>query len=217
MKEPDTEKVYIDTNILLTYALGRKRNVKEEDFAAVKKVFNDAFEGKYKIVISNFLLAETLHALRCIVTENIFKEQGKGLSREQLFKMANSEEFLGRVSGESQKYFREIVDRLIRDTKHFSIEEPGQTYTGELFRNCLDLIANSFGTFRVFGYYCSICNNQLSCHKCKSDSEIVYKGLNAPDLIHILISINLGCQQFYTMDKYFSQIKNTMPIDIHII
>ena len=217
MKNSDLEKVYIDTNILLTYALGRKRNLKEEDFTAVLKLFNDAVEGKYKIVISNFLLAETLHALRSIVTESTFKEQGKGLSRERLLKMANSEEFLGQVARESQKYFREIVDKLIRDTEHFSIEEPGQTYSGDMFRNCLDLIASSFGTFRVYSYYCSLCNEQMSCHKCKSDSKIVYKSLNAPDLMHILISINLGCKRFFTMDKYFDIIRNKIPIDIQII
>lgn len=217
MKSPDLKKVYIDTNVLITYVLGKKRNLKEEDFVAVEELFNNAIEGKYKIVISNFVLAETLHALRSIVTEETFREQEKGLAKNQLFKIANSKDFLEQVTEKSQKYFRDIVDKLSRDTKHFYFEEPGQSYPEDMFRNCLDLIVGSFGTFRVYGYYCLSCNEQLSCSKCKSDSKIVYKGLNAPDLIHILISIKLGCQQFFTMDKYFSTIQDKMPIDIQII
>lgn len=211
------EKVYVDTNILINYALGKEKVGKYEDFAIAKKVFEDAINGNYKIVISNFLLTETLHALRDIATRSAFKELVNVSSKGQLVKIINSKEFGERINKESYEAFTKIVDKLTKDQEHFLIESAHQPYSGEIFQNCLKTLTETFGYFRVFSYRCKRCNKYMKCNDCKTDSEIVYKGVNAPDLTHLFISLNLGCERFLTMDKSFSKISDRVPIKIEIL
>lgn len=216
MSKSAVEKVYIDTNILINYALGRKKVGKYGDFDIAKKVFEDAINGNYKIVISNFLLTETLHALRDIATRSAFKELS-AVNKEQLVNIANSKEFGERIKKESYEAFTQIVDKVTKDPEHFLIESTQQTYSGEVFQNCLKTLTETFGTFRVFRYRCKRCRKHMKCDDCNTNSEIVYRGVNTPDVTHLFISINLGCDRFLTMDKSFSKISKKLPIKIEIL
>lgn len=99
MSIPVTEKVYIDSSILVSYALGEKDN----RYHMAKRVFEEAMVGRYKIVISNFLLAETLQAIRGAVTRDTFKYLDDGLTHYRLIEIANSQEFKNTVMKKVKK------------------------------------------------------------------------------------------------------------------
>ena len=157
MSNPAIEKVYVDTNILINYSLGKEKVKKEEDFAIAKKVFEDAMNGAYKIVISNFLLSETLHALRNIATRSAFKELGGGLTQDQLIEIANSENFQEEINKESWEAFRRVVDKVTTDPRHFFLEAEKQSYSRALFQEGLNILMTTFGDLRVFRYRCRMC------------------------------------------------------------
>lgn len=217
MSKPAIEKVYIDTNILINYSLGEAKVEREEHFAIAKKVFEDAIHGNYVIAISHFLLSETLHALRNIATRSAFKEFGQGLNQRQLIKIANSKDFQDEINRRSWNAFREVIDKVTRDPKHFLLETEQQTYSGTLFQQGLSILTTTFGDLRVFRYRCKMCDNYMICFDCSTNSEIVYKAVNAPDLTHVSIAQTLGCSRFLTMDKYFDKIANKVPIKIEVL
>ena len=211
------ERVYVDTNILVSYALGRERAEHIDEYLDAKKVFEEAENGKYRIVVSNFVLSETLHALRNVITDDIYSDKGCGLSQQELIDMADSKEFSEKVIKESMKAFRDVVSKLTSDSKHFSIEDEDQKYTKKVFEDGLKVLIKSFGIFKVFRFRCEACNQYISCNGCRTNSKIYYKGVNAPDLAHIFISVNLECKKFLTADKGFEKIADNVPIAIEII
>ena len=217
MNKPAIEKVYIDTNILINYSLGKEKVGKEEHFTIAKKVFDDAINGKFKIAISIFLLSETLHALRSIATRSAFKELGGGLSQSELIKIANSKNFRDEIEKESWKAFREVVDKVTKDPKHFVLEPEKRVYSGNPFQEGLNIIMTTFGNMRVFRFRCRMCDNYMDCLQCGINCEIVYRAVNAPDLTHISIAQTLGCSQFITMDQSFDKIASKVPIKIQVL
>jgi len=195
-------RIYPDTNILISYLLGDK----DENFEIAERLFQDVESGKYRMLVSNFTLMETLHALRTIITRMKYQELKDGLSQRDLIKIADSKEFAQSVNEESMKAFRTIIDKITSDSKHFSFEPDDLTYHGEMFSRGLQMLLSTQGSFRVYRFRCQKCNSYMECSKCKINSEIVYKEANAPDLIHLYISEILQCKQFFTMDKYFANI-----------
>ena len=217
MSNPAIEKVYIDTNILINYSLGKEKVGKEEHFAIAKKVFEDAINGNYKIAISNFLLSETLHALRQIATRSAYKELEGQLSQGQLINIANSGGFQSEINKESWNAFREIVEKVTSDPRHFVLETEKQTYSGALFQEGLNVLVTTFGDLRVFRYRCKRCDRYVECLNCMTNSEITYKGVNAPDLTHVSIAQVLGCSRFLTMDQYFDKISDKVDVKIEVL
>ena len=195
-------RIYVDTNILVSYLLGEK----DEDFELAERVFQDVENGKYAMLISNFTLMETLHALRTIITRRKYQELRNGLSQSELINIANSKDFAQTVNEESMKAFKVIVDKITSDSQHFIFEPDTSVYPGEMFSRGLQILLSTTGLLRVFRFRCQKCNSYIRCSRCKVNSEIVYKEINAPDLIHLYIAEILQCEQFFTMDKYFANI-----------
>lgn len=206
---------YVDTNILISYALGEK---KDKRFHIAKKVFEDALHGKYKIVISNFVLSEALHALRNIVTAKIFREIKSMLTQSELIKMVNSPDFREKVNQTSLEAFKTIIEYITSDPKHFRVERPETIYSEKIFLKGLEILSANLGEFRVYRYSCPKCGSYMKCEKCKFYCEVVYKSINAPDVTHVLISENIKCRYFFTMDKYFSNIpKEEVQVEIKVL
>lgn len=202
MTDSSPVRIYPDTNILVSYSLGDS----DENFGLAEKLFEEVQNNKYKMVVSNFTLMETLHALRTIVTRMKYQELDNSPSQGDLIQVANSKPFEETVYKESMKAFSTIIDKITRDTQHFSFEPDGLTYPNETFAGGLQLLLATRGSFRVYRFRCQKCNGYMKCPSCGVDSEIVFKEANAPDLVHLLISERLGCKVFFTMDKYFANI-----------
>lgn len=202
MANPEPIIIYPDTNILVSYSLGEK----DKNFELAERLFQDVENGKYRMIISNFALMETLHALRAIITRIKYQELEDRLSQRDLIEIANSEEFTNVVNEESMKAFKTIIDKITSDSQHFSFEPNGMAYSGEMFSRGLQLLLATKGSFRVYRFRCQKCDSFLRCSNCNVNSEVVYKEANAPDLIHLFISELLQCKTFFTMDKYFASI-----------
>jgi predicted nucleic acid-binding protein len=202
MTDSSPTRIYPDTNILVSYSLGDS----DENFGLAEKLFEEVQNNKYKMVVSNFTLMETLHALRTIITRMKYQELDNSPSQNELIQIANSKTFQETVYEESMKAFSTIIDKITKDKQHFSFEPDGLTYPNETFATGLQLMMATKGSFRVYRFRCQKCNSYTKCSSCREDSEIVLKEANAPDMVHLLISERLECKVFFTMDKYFANI-----------
>jgi len=198
-----TPLAYIDTNILISYALGEEKDTR---FHIAKRVFEDVLQGKYAVVISHFVLSEALHALRNIAIKEVFKEIENTPSQQDLINIANSSEFRKKVNDRSLAAFKTIVERITSNPNHFRINAPETSYSEKIFSKGLKILSQNLGIFRVFGYKCRRCDSRMECDNCGVNSEIVYKSVNAPDVTHVLVSDSVQCDYFFTMDKYFGNI-----------
>jgi len=206
------EKVYIDTNILVSYTLGPD----DDDYLRAKNVFDQAIRDNHTIMISNFMLTEALNTLRNVITEDKYQSLAHGVTQTALIAMADSVEFKEVIAEESMKSFSNVVDLMTRDTQHFKFEE-NTKYDGVIFQNSLALLSGLFGIFRVYRFRCDKCEQYNPCSTCGTNSSIVYKAINAPDLLHVQIAQTLGCTKFVTMDKGFGAIDGIVQIPITVL
>jgi predicted nucleic acid-binding protein len=203
MQVSSTPLAYVDTNVFVSYALGEER---EESFHIAEKFFEGISEGDYIVLVSSFVLIETLHTLRNIATEQLFKEIEKKTSQSDLIKIANSEKFRKGVNDRSLEAFRAIIDCITSDPEHFRFGDLKTIYSEEMFSKALRILTANLGEFRVYHFRCQKCGSNVDCTQCGFDSEIVYKSFNAPDLTHLLMSSSLGCKYLFTLDKRFAKI-----------
>jgi len=194
---------YVDTNVFVSYALGEER---EEKFQIAERFFEEVSQGKYIVLVSRFVLTETLHTLRKIATEQVYKEIGQNLSQSELIEIANSREFRNEVNDRSLKAFRAIIECITSDPDHFKFGDPKTIYSEEMFSKALQTLSACLGEFRVYHFRCLKCGGTIGCQHCGFDWEIAYKAFNAPDLTHLLMSSSLGCKYLFTMDQYFAKV-----------
>ncbi|HEX9863243.1 MAG TPA: hypothetical protein VGB11_08205 [Candidatus Bathyarchaeia archaeon] len=207
-----TEKVYIDTNILVSYALGPN----DDGYLKAKNVFDQAVKENHTIMVSNFMLTEALNTLRNVITEDKYQSLAHGVTQTALIAMADSEDFKKDIADESMKSFSDVIDLMTRDSQHFKFEE-NTKYDGVIFQNSLALLSGLFGIFRVYRFRCDKCEQYNPCSTCRTTSSIVYKAINAPDLLHVQIAQTLGCTKFVTMDKGFGTISKVVQIPITVL
>jgi len=193
---------YVDTNILVSYALGEN----DKRFHAVEPFFEDVYQDKFVLHISHFTLLEALHTLRKMATDEVYRELSDGCSQSDLITLVNSPAFKNEVKDRSFKAFKTIIDIITRDPDRFKIVEPEKLYSEKMFTEGLGILSEVFGEFRVYRYRCKKCDSYLDCDACGFNCEISYKAINASDVTHVLISSTLECKYFYTMDQYFSRI-----------
>jgi predicted nucleic acid-binding protein len=208
------DSAYVDTNILVSYALGEN----DKRFQTVEPFFNDVYQGKFVLYISHFTLSEALHTLRNIATVEVYRELSERYSQNDLITLVNSSNFRNEVKDRSLKAFKTIIDIITRDPDRFKIVEPEKVYSEKMFVEGLEILSELFGEFRVYRYRCKKCDSYLDCDACGFNCEISYKAINAQDVTHALISSTLECKYFYTMDQYFSRIpKQKVKSEIIVI
>lgn len=194
---------YVDTNILVSYALGP---TVDSRYDLVKDFFNDVFAGKYLVVVSNFVLQEAIHTFRNIAIAQMYKELEKTYSKDDLWKLVKSPEFRQEVNDRSMKAFKTIVDIVTKDTEHFKLGDSRTVYPESLFYEGLKQLTGRMGDIRVYSHSCRKCDTHIRCYKCGFAYEIAYKSINAPDITHLLISGELGCKYFFSMEKDFANV-----------
>ena len=194
---------YVDTNVFVSYALGEEG---DEDFQIAEKFFEEVSRGNYTVLVSSFVLTETLHTLRNIATEQIFKEIKRKMSQSDLIEVVNSKEFRKEVNDRSQKAFRDIIECITSDETHFKFGDLKTFYSEQMFSEALKTLSGGLGEFRVYHFRCPKCNATFGCPHCGFDCEVAYKAFNAPDLTHLLMSTSLGCKYLFTMDRYFAKV-----------
>lgn len=205
---------YVDTNVLVSFALGEK----DERFHVVEPFFDEVSQKNLVIHISRFVLSEALHALRNIATTQVYRELSNKCSQRELIDLVNTSDFKNKVRDRSLEAFKTIIDLITRDPDHFKLEEPETSYSEKIFKDGFEILSEIFGEFRVYRFQCPKCDSFLNCNSCGFDCKIHYKGINAPDITHALISSSLKCQYFVTADKYFSLFpKDRIKSEIKIL
>jgi predicted nucleic acid-binding protein len=196
------DSAYVDTNILVSYALGPEA---DQRFNLADAFFKDALAGKYVIVVSNFALQEAIHTFRNIAIDQLYKKLKRAYSRTELWTMVTSSDFRQEVNNRSMVAFQTIINIITSDPKHFKIGDMSTIYSEKMFYDGLKLLTGRMGDIKVYPHSCRKCFTNIVC-KCGFDSEIVLKSINAPDVTHVLISGELGCTYFFTMERDFGNI-----------
>lgn len=110
MKTGLQNKAYLDTNILISYQVGREKDPKY--FPIAEDVFRQINAGKYLAVVSFITLMETTNVFRRIKTEEL-KELGKTDPKEQI-------EY---VKNESKLLYYDLTRKLVESQRSIRLED----------------------------------------------------------------------------------------------
>jgi predicted nucleic acid-binding protein len=208
---PVPRRAYLDTSLLVPYALGPT----DSNFQRSRGIFGEAEKGKLKLIVSHFALQETLHTLRRLKLEDVIRRSGLR-QRQKLIEFVNGKEFLEDAKKKSWEAFRRIVEQVTADELHFEVDGE-EEYDSQLFVKGLESLTKTFGSVRIYPDNCQFCSDNMECLQCGNEARIHYKAINAPDLTHTFIAISLGCDEILTADKGFKELQNqALPIKITV-
>lgn len=193
-----TPKVYLDTNVLISYQVGKEKDPKY--FPLAQDVFREIIVGKYIGVVSLVTLMETVNVFRRIKMEES-NEQGITDPNKQLEYIKN----------ESKLLYRELVQKLLETQRNIRLEECDGVAISNFLSTSLEIAQQYLGVVRTY-------NN---CKQCKSNiPHNVHKAIGALDILHIFIARALKCKYLITFDKGFKEIINDeriKPLEIKVM
>lgn len=184
------QKIYIDTNILISYISGPEKE--SNQFSKAKQIFDDIKQGKFIGVISMLTLIEIKGVLRTIL----------GSDRTQLQTIPENKQ-ADHVKTKATEIFQALISELLQ-LSSIKFEKGRQTN----FQLILDL-ANGImddikGTIRFYNT-CGNCNAPYKSSK--------HKQILAADILHALLAKDTACDSLITFDKGFNALVGNQHID----
>jgi predicted nucleic acid-binding protein len=163
------------------------------NYHKAEEIVNKIKSGEVKGVVTHLVLLEILNALRRIF--------GREYNNIQYLDPIKRQEY---VKNESYKVYQQIVSTLLAEPE-IEFKLTNGIDSGNLFSLSLNILNDYFGEVRVNYSQCKLCRLR--------EDYSYYKGLGPMDVSHALLSHELGCTYFYTMDKDFNRIKARKEID----
>jgi len=183
------KKVYLDTNILITFAVGK---VKDSRFHLAEEIFNKIKSGTYEGVISTLTLMETLGVFRRQIGTN-----------RALMQTVPREEQGEYVKNDSFATFQTMLGYLVQ-MPNIKFEERISTSIGTVLNTSFEIMKEITGLVKFY-------NN---CGFCDSSVKVsVHKAVAAMDIIHSIIAKDTGCESVVTMDKGFKELCGNSLLD----
>jgi len=184
------QKVYIDTNILISYVSGPQKEPRE--YPKAKQIFEDIKQGKYIGVISTLTLLELKGVIRTIL----------GYERTQLETIPQQKQ-ADHVKTKSVEIYNLLVGELLQ-LSSIKFEKGRQTN----FQSVLD-IANEImdeikGTIRFYDN-CGVCRAPYKSSK--------HKQILAADIFHALLAKDTSCDSLITFDNGFRSLIGNSKIE----
>ena len=188
------KKICIDTNIIIAYAVGPKKD--KYQFPKAEKIFKKIEEGEFIGVISTLTLTEVVGVLRTLI----------GREREKMLQVEEEkrDEY---VRTEAKKTYDEII-KILLGMKSIKFEEGRMTNFQSILNDGFDLIVDSKG-FLKFHSKCGICRQEYRSSN--------YKQILIADILHALLAKDTGCDELLTFDRGFNGIKGNEKIEPLII
>ena len=194
-KEEGVDRVYFDTNIWVSYMLGRK-----DKFYQTSKPMIDTIEQERAMaVVSNLIIMELTHAIRRYVSQK--QPTGEGMTPSKIKSKVD----------EITKDFVKIIGRFVRQGKAVFVNS-GESVEAH-HSLLLEKLASLTGYARRESY-CKKCkktyqvrNHADACPLCDTANKInkkyKYRGLGHVDPEHVYFAIQGRASTFYTRDKGF--------------
>lgn len=178
-------KIYLDSNIIFAKAADPEKEPIDNPIA--EKIFEKIKNEDIKVVISNLTLMEIRAVLRS-------REGSKvGISS----RLSDSEK-ADHVLKESNKSFNDILGSLLlmKDKAIFKVD--GEIDMNAILNDSMMIIDHVRGKVKT----------RRCCKKCGSDRSFTsYKSLDTYDAFHVLLAKKMGCDEFWTFDGDFDEIK----------
>ncbi len=177
------QKVYIDTNVLVSYVSGPQKEPRE--YPKAKQIFDDIKQGKYIGVISTLTLIELQGVLRTL----------KGYERTILEDMQPNKQS-DYVKTEATNIYNTLMAELLK-LQYVKFEKGRQTN----FQSILDI------AYKIMDEIKGIVKLYNNCGICKSNyKSSVHKQILVADILHALLAKDTSCDSLITFDKGFSTL-----------
>lgn len=190
------KKVYLDANILITYAVGPE---KDDKFDLAKQVFDKIKSGEYEGVISTLTLMEVLGVFRRHI----------GTDRQRMYSVPRDTQ--GEyVQTESQSMFQSMLGELVK-MGNIKFEDGKSVDLASVLNPSLDIMKEVKGIVKFYNT-CGICNSQARVS--------VHKAVATMDIIHTTIAKETGCESLITFDKGFKELQGNdslNPLEIEVL
>lgn len=184
------KKIYLDTNIIVAYALGPEKE--KFHYPKAERIFKQIEKGEFIGVVSTLTLTELIGVLRT----HIGRERDKMIIIEE--KKQNDH-----VKNTAKNAY-DLMFNLLLQMENIKIEEGSTTNFQSILNDGLDLIKDSNG-FQKFHRKCGICRQEY-----KSSN---FKQILIADILHALLAKNTKCDELFTFDGGFNGINGHEKID----
>lgn len=188
------QKVYLDTNILISYISGPEKEPNQ--FYKAKQIFDDIKHGKFIGVISTLTLIEIKGVLRAILG-----------SDRTLMQTIPENKQSDHVKAKSTEIFQALVSDLLQ-LPSVKFEKGRQTNFQSVLDSANDIMDEIQGTVRFYNT-CGNCNAQYKNSK--------HKQILVADILHALLAKDTACDSLITFDKGFGALVGNQHIDPMVI
>jgi len=177
------KKIYIDTNIIIAYAVGPTKE--KIQYPKAEKIFKQIEDGEFIGVVSTLTLTEIIGVLRTLI----------GREREKMLTIKEHDQN-EHVRHEAKKIYDEII-KILLTMNNIKFEEGKMSNFQTILSDGFELISGSTG-FQKFHSTCGICRQAY-----KSSN---YKQILVADILHALLAKDTGCDELLTFDGGFRGI-----------
>ncbi|TBR23863.1 MAG: hypothetical protein EPO63_04970 [Candidatus Nitrosotenuis sp.] len=184
------QKIYIDTNILISYISGPEKEPNQ--FPKAKQIFDDIKQGKFIGVLSTLTLIEIKGVLRTIL----------GSDRAQLQTIPENKQ-ADHVKAKATEIFQALISELLQ-LSSIKFEKGRQTNFQSILDSANGIMDDIKGTVRFYNT-CGSCNATYKSSK--------HKQILAADILHALLARDTACDSLITFDKGFSALVGNQYID----
>lgn len=184
------EKSYIDTNILIAYASGVKKEPRQ--YPKAELIFDEIKKGQFVGVISTLTLIEVKGVLRTIVGRDRSMLQGIDRSKQ-----------VDRVKTDANSMYQVLMTPLLQ--LHNIKFEKGRKTNFQCILDSANKIMDEVRGRVKFYSKCGICNN--------SYQSSTHKQILVADILHALLAKDIGCDNLITFDKGFHGLIGNQEID----
>ncbi len=177
------QKVYIDTNVLVSYVSGPQKEPRE--YPKAKQIFDEIKQGKYIGVISTLTLIELQGVLRTL----------KGYERTILEAMQPNKQ-ADYVKTEATNMYNTLMAELLK-LQYIKFEKGRQTNFQSILDCAYQIMNDIKGIVKLYNN-CGICNSNYK--------SSVHKQILVADILHALLAKDTNCDSLITFDKGFSAL-----------
>ena len=185
-------RAYLDSNVLLAKITGFESNPRQTKLADL--VFDKIKDGEIKGVVSALVLIEIMAVLKNRV----------GQDKPKLLAIPDAANRADHVIKESSSMYKEILGELLRMENKIIFQVKKSIDMNQLLIDAQLILDSVRGIVKTHDY----------CKKCNTNGvqTISYKSLASYDALHVLLAKEMECDEFWTFDGDFEEIRNHQKV-----
>jgi len=184
------KKTYIDTNVLVSYAIGPEKEPRE--YPKAKAIFEDIKQGKFVGVISTLTLIELKGVIRTLL----------GYDREGLETMPQNKQS-DFIKSKADELYNALLAELLQ-LPYIKFEKGRQSNFQAVLDSSFDIMNEIKGDIRFYDK-CGTCGAPYKSSK--------HKQILVADILHALLAKDTGCDSLITFDKGFKKLIGNIKVE----